>query len=143
MADGTSTSREATPSSREVYWSQGSESAGASSYESEEAGEKAREGSEQGSRTDEAVGDENENEKDSVTDEQPPPPPVNGVSIETEAADNLTHNSTSTGKEASPVPSITSQSSTSSSKPHSQPSENSVAVNGETTDSIPKVESDV
>lgn len=142
VAGGTSSSREVTPSSREVTPSQGSESVGASSYESEEVTERAACGG--GGSGSGGEGPENS---------------VNGVEVEEEAAskgerdeskeslDNLStakvdalHISESVPskeKEPSPVPSVSSENSTSL-KRRSRHTEETLAVNGDTNGAMPK-----
>lgn len=140
VAGGTSSSREVTPSSREVTPSQGSESAGASSYESEDAREKAARGEERQENSmngvEEDVGSAAEKDESRDASQQS----LNDLSTEVNTL-NISQNSTNE-KEPSPVPSASSENSTGM-KRHSHHSEERLAVNGDANGAVPKVETDV
>ncbi|KAK7091540.1 protein phosphatase 1 regulatory subunit 12A-like [Littorina saxatilis] len=132
-AGGTSSSREATPSSREVSSreatpSQGSESVGASS---EDGGEKGREERERDS-------EERDSSFNGVGSDREEPRKLNHGLCDDIDALNISHNST---KEPSPSPSATSHNS-SVGKRGSQLMEEP-AINGSANGSVPKLDTDV
>lgn len=174
VAGATSSSREVTPSSREVTPSQGSESVGASSYESEDAAAaavaEAGEGEESaacrrgggGEEEVEGGGDSvngvegdargsrggvDEKDESTATRDDSQRSSVDDLSAQVDSALNISQNSTKE-KEASPVPSVGSQNSTSA-KRCSQPvvaeeeGEETVAVNGSSNGAVPNSETDV